>query len=270
VTLPIAASEGQCSDPIAEVSPSQTTTLSGQTTVKYGGIIIDQSTLSDAKVEDAAIATFDSITGAQLTGQQSSSRPSLGSCFVTQSTTTTPVNPFTLVGLEAGSISVQGPVGDQPLTELITGTYLADLPTGFIPAAGGKFTFTGTGGADVGPFTAVINYMSPLTWTNSSSDGTITRASGVTVDWNGGASGTFVVISGSSSSPSGFTSSFVCDAPVSAGTFTVPVPVLLTLPAGTGELSVSNYTIPVSVAIPQLDFAYAMAFASTEIDATYN
>jgi hypothetical protein len=46
--------------------------------------------------------------------------------------------------------------------------------------------------------------------------------------------------------------------------------VLLALPAGTGGLEVSNYTIPISVAIPNLDYAYAMGFASTSIDATYN
>lgn len=268
-TIPIASGGGTCVDPLSYYSPSLASTLSGKTTVKYGGVLLFQSTQPTAEIDDEAIASFESISGLQLTGYQSSSRPSLGSCFVTQTNTSEPTNPFTLTGLDAGALSVQGPVGTDPLSLIETGTYLAQLPTGFIPAAGGTFVFTGTGGADVGAFRATLNFNTPLVWTNSTSDGTITRASGVTVTWNGGLSGTFAVISGSSSA-NGFSASFVCDAPIAAHTFTVPTAVLLALPAGTGGLEVSNYTIPISVAIPNLDYAYAMGFASTSIDATYN
>ena len=268
-TIPISTSGGTCVDPLSYYSPSQASTLSSKTTVRYGGVLIVQSTEPTAAIVNEAIASFDSLSGSQLTGYQSSNRPSLGSCFVTQSNSSTPTSPFTLTGLDAGSLSVQGPVGTDPLTLVTTGTYVAQLPTGFIPVGGGTYVFTGTGGADVGAFTATVNFNTPLVWTNSTSDGTINRASGVTVTWNGGLSGTFAVISGASSA-NGFSASFVCDAPITAHTFTVPTPVLLSLPAGTGNLEVSNYTIPVFVAIPNLDYAYAMGFASTSIDATYN
>ena len=268
-TIPISTSGGTCVDPLSYYSPSQASTLSSKTTVRFGGVLIVQSTEPTAAIVNEAIASFDSLSGSQLTGYQSSNRPSLGSCFVTQSNSSTPTSPFTLTGLDAGSLSVQGPVGTDPLTLVTTGTYLAQLPTGFIPVGGGTYVFTGTGGADVGAFTATVNFNTPLVWTNSTSDGTINRASGVTVTWNGGLSGTFAVISGYSSA-NGFSASFVCDAPISAHTFTVPTPVLLSLPAGTGDLVVSNYTNPASVTIPNLDYAYAMGYASTSIDATYN
>ena len=271
VSIPIAASGGTCVDPLSYYSPSLAGTLSGKTTVNFGSVMIGQATESTAEIDDKAIASFDSIGGGQLAGYQTSTQPSLGSCFVTQSNSSTSTNPFAMTGLDAGALSVQGPVGTDPLESVETGTYTAQLPAGFIPPLGGSFVFTGSGGPGVGPFTATaaVNLAGPLVWTNSTSVGTIARSSGVTITWNGGLNGTFVQISGYSSA-GGFSSSFVCDAPIGAHAFTVPAPVLLALPAGTGELMVSNYTNPASIAIPNLDFAYAMGYASTSIDATYN
>jgi len=55
---------------------------------------------------------------------------------------------------------------------------------------------------------------------------------GVTVNWTGGAAGSYVVIGGSSAnSTSGISGSFSCFAPVAALTFTVPNFILLNLPA---------------------------------------
>jgi uncharacterized protein (TIGR03437 family) len=270
VALPIATNGGTCVDSLSIVNPSQTGTLSGKTTVKFGAVAISQDTTSDGTL-NAAIAIFDSISGSSVGGYTSSKQPSYGSCFVTQSNSSTVTSQYTVTGLDAGSISVQGPVGSEPLpgNSFVPGIYLAQLPAGFIPASGGTFTFTGTGGADVGAFTGSVVFNTPLVWTNSTSDGTVTRASGVTVDWNGGNPGTYVQISGSASN-AGFSASFVCNAPVAAQTFTVPPPVLLALPAGSGSLAVSNYTIPAVLTIPNLDFAYAEGYAMTDIDATYN
>ena len=274
VTLPIATNGGTCVDPLSNLNPTQSTTLSGKGTVKFGEIAIAQETDSSGTA-DEAIAIFYSISGSSLTGYQSSSRPSYGSCFVTQSNASTVTSPYTLTGLNAGSVSVQGPNGSVTLTTYpqLPGDYIAQLASGFVPASGGTFTFTGTGGVDVGAFSAPVVFTTPLVWTNASSDGTVTRGSGVTVNWSGGGPGTFVEITGDAvSSSAAFSASFVCDAPVSAGTFTVPPAVLLALPAGSGSLAVGNYTTPTNftTASPQLDFGFAIAFASTSIDATYN
>jgi uncharacterized protein (TIGR03437 family) len=279
VTIPISTNGGTCVDPLAFVSPAQASTLAGQATVKFGAVSIGQTTMPNAvgggtATTDSATAIFESIGGSSLTGYQSSSRPSLQSCYVTQSGSATPVNPFTFTGLNAGSVSVAGPAGTQTLTSNpgFPGTYIAEtLPAGFVPASGGSFTFTGTGGTAVGPFTAGLSLPSLLTWTNASSDGTVSRGQGVTVNWTGGTGSGFVEISGGSAAASGaFSASFVCDAPASAGTFTVPASVLLALPAGNGSLSVSSYTIPSEFSASGLDFAYTMAYWTTSINATYN
>lgn len=273
-TISIAGGGGTCTDPLAIVSPTESTTLSGQTTVRYGSVVLFKDT-SSSGTTDEAIAVFESISGI---GYSSSSqpRPSYGSCFVTQRSTTTTTNPPTVIGLDAGTITVHGPNGTETLTPnpMVTGIYSDQSPPDgdfTIPTSGGTFTFTGSGGTDVGAFSTAVAFTNPLVWTNSASDGTVTRASGVTVNWTGGSSGTYVEISGSaSSSTAGFSASFICHAPVANQTFTVPVEVLLALPAGTGSLAVGNYTTPTSFTASGLDFGYAMGYASTDIDATYN
>jgi uncharacterized protein (TIGR03437 family) len=282
VSLPIATNGGTCVDPLSIVSPIEEGTLSGKGTVRLGFVAVAQVTDSSGSsaaptVIDEAAADFYSISGS--TGYNSSTLPSLGSCVVSQSSSTDLGNVPTVTYLNAGTVSVSGPpLGTVQLKEEAkTGIYIANnlglpgIPNFTIPPSGGTYTFTGTGGSDVGPFTASVNFLNPLVWTNASSDGTVTRASGVTTTWTGGASGTYAQISGSSaSSNSAFSASFVCDAPVSAESFTVPPAVLLALPAGSGSLMVSNYTNPVSANIPDVDFSYAEAYVSTSIDATYN
>lgn len=281
VSLPIAANGGTCVDPLAYVSPAEATILSGKSAVKFGYVSIGQmtepnSTGTGTTTIQSANAEFLGISGASLTSYESSTHPSLGSCFVTQSNSLTAVNPYAFTGLDAGSISVQGPNGTQTLTKesiLSLFIYSADpLPSGFIPSSGGTFTFNnGSGGPDVGSFSTGVAMPPPLVWTNASSDGTVNRSSGVTVNWTGGGGTGYVDIAGSSVSTSAvFSATFVCLAPVSAGTFTVPPPVLLALPAGTGALMVSNYTTPVDFSASGLDYAFGEAFTTTDIQATYN
>jgi hypothetical protein len=76
------------------------------------------------------------------------------------------------------------------------------------------------------------------------------------VTWTGGAAGTYVDIAGGSTATingKSVTVSFVCLAPVSALQFTVPPPVLLALPAGSGSLSVGNYSNVKLFTAPGLD-----------------
>jgi len=107
-----------------------------------------------------------------------------------------------------------------------------------------------------------------LTWTNSASLGTINRASGVTVNWTGGANGTYAQISGNVVATA-FSASFVCNAPVGAGAFTVPPAILLTLPAGIGELTVRNYATPSAFTVSELDIAFSTVCTLSTISPMY-
>jgi uncharacterized protein (TIGR03437 family) len=276
VTMPIATTDGPCTDSLTFVDPALAATLAGKTTAKFGFLSIGQDTNTSGIVTDEAGGFFENIDGYLVSGYQSNSQPSVGSCVVTQGLSLAALNasnPFGLNGIDVGPISVTNPSGtQQALTEQSTlfGFYSAQLPSGFVPAAGGNFTFNGSGGNGIGAFTAPLSFPNPLQWTNSSADGTIGRAQGVTVNWTGGTNGTYAQITGNSSSSTGFYASFTCDALVSAHTFTVPAPVLLSLPAGTGTLTVSNYTNPASFSATGLDFGFTIGFVSTNIDATYN
>jgi hypothetical protein len=122
----------------------------------------------------------------------------------------------------------------------VTGLYVTQLAAGAIPTSGGTFIFNGAGGAVVGPFTATVNFPSPLlSWTNQPAATTVTRSQGLNVTWSGGAAGSYVQIGGSSSS-SNVSASYTCIAPVAAGQFTVPTYILQAMPAGSGTTSVEN------------------------------
>jgi hypothetical protein len=203
---------------------------------------------------------------------------SLGNCSLSGTINiTTTGTPLTITGLDAGSITIQGPTGSQLLTNLViptqsgpTGEYYYILANSFFPPTGGTFTFTGTGGKDVGAFTTSISYTNPLVWTNMSAISAITRASGQNITWTGGSPNTYVYIEGSSSSAAASVS-FFCYAPASAGQFTIPNYILLALPAGnSGSLGVGNFGTAASFTASGLTTGLVQAGVSFSINPNYN
>ena len=121
----------------------------------------------------------------------------------------------------------------------------------------------------MGASSATVNLPNPLlNWTNESAGATVTRAQGVQVTWTGGASGTYVFISGSSTS-GGVIGSFTCFAPQSALQFTVPAYVTETLPAGSGTLMVENTTQYTTFPATGLDLGVAFGFTGASTNSTY-
>ena len=265
-TLPIG--QGVCSDPVYGINGTLLGQLSGQTTVKSGTVIVGQS-VGTSGTSNIALASFSSNTGSAY--GSTSGIVSLGSCLVTEVAGSG--GSSTSTGLDAGaSIALTGPLGAYTLSPIptITGIYTAQLPTGAITSTGGAFTFKGPGGANVGAFTTTVNLPNPLmSWTNQSAGATVTRSQGVQINWSGGTPGSYVVITGSSSGSGGTSGSFVCYAPQSALTFTVPPYVTGTLPAGSGSLSVENGTSFVSFSASGLDNGLGFGFNSIDINSTY-
>ena len=117
---------------------------------------------------------------------------------------------------------------------------------GAIPQSGGAFTFTGSGGTDVGSFTSVLTFNNPLlSWTNPTVAASIDRTQGFTATWTGGNPGSYVVVSGTST-PAGTaanpaaTVGFTCFANVADRQFSVPSYILSALPPGAGGVLVQN------------------------------
>jgi uncharacterized protein (TIGR03437 family) len=276
ITLPVAQGGGACSDPTSAINPGLIQSLIGKSTVKLGYLSIGQSTEQTAAAGKSTTNTagsyFYSYPGSafQASLNNASNIPSIGSCILEVGGTG-----IEATGLNAGTITVSG--AGNPATTLqpfssLPGYSYASLSS--VPANGGAFTFTGSGGADVGAFTATVNVPPALVWTNQSSITTVNRAQGQLVTWTGGAPGTYVSIGGQSTVSTGastvVSATFTCLAPVSAGQFTVPSYILLSLPANQiGALNIVNETDPQSFSASGLDYAYAYATFLTDIQVAY-
>jgi uncharacterized protein (TIGR03437 family) len=281
-TIPVAASGKTCSDPNSMFSPGLIQTLSGQSTVRLGSLSVRQTTSIGAGtniVSNNLSGVFQSVSGTNYATGVGGNFVSVGSCLVTNSS----FNGYTATStsLDAGpSITVTGPQGSLGLTPITFAgqtlkTYSAtSVPTNFIPATGGPFTFdNGSGGADIGHFNTTTTSPTSFTWTNPSAVTVITRGSGVTVTWSGGAPGVTVTIIGSSSAlvnGQTVTGSFTCVAPLSVQQFTVPAPVLLALPAGSGNLALQDSTAPQGFPATGLDVGYVSSAAAFTENVQYN
>ncbi len=237
VTFSINPSGGACVDTPSGLNGNQLTPQSSQS-LKTGLLALIQTNSAKDGTVNVTDAAFQKYTGIFSPNGQVSP----GECVVNF----LPSTGGTLDGLKAGTITLTGPNGlDVTLANQfgIVGAYYSPLAAGAIPSTGGTFTFKGSGGADVGSFTATVTLTNPLiTWTNQGTFSSVDRTQPVMVTWSGGNPGTYVYIAGGSVATGNpaVKADFTCVAPVEAGQFTVPPYILLSLPAGTGSLNLQN------------------------------
>jgi len=244
VSMSIGASGGTCSDPLTSY-----TGLNIQTNgLRQGSITLGRVAAATplppfgTTTTDSATGVFESYNWTQLAASRGMGVSVYGACtvFTFSDISPTTADPVTPTYLDAGALSLVGPAGGSPISIPATekGVYnvLLGGSNGF-PAppylSPGNYTLTGAGGADVGPFTSTLTLPAPFTWTNMDAITSVPRASGVTVNWAGGAG--YVLIEGYSailtSQATGAGANFMCLAQASAGAFTVPPVVLSALPA---------------------------------------
>jgi hypothetical protein len=242
VVFPIHPGGGTCVEPTLGVSGDQILTGT-QDTLKAGVVTLVQTNSTDSKgvltVTNSANAAFEKDSGllAAATGRGALVSP--GGCWVG------PIiagGSLTLVGLDAGTITLTGPAGLAVTLAPqlgLKGAFSATLAAGAIPSSGGTFTFQGSGGADVVSFTSTVTFSNPILNPNLTAAATIDRTQGLLVTWTGGNPGTTVIIGGTSTG-SEVTAGYSCRVDVAAGQFTVPSYILLGLPAGSGGVSIQN------------------------------
>lgn len=271
---------GVCTDTYTGLNGTTINSLTGSTNYSSGIVEVGQLTTPSVgggspTVNDIALADFEQVSGSYSIS--SSGTISVGSCSLLQGLTSTGTVTVTETGLNAGTVTVTPPGGGPVTLQTIpqeTGIYEAQLTSGAIPTSGGTFAFSATGASganSVGAFTANVNFPNPiLSWTNQSAAANITRSAGLTYNWSGGAPGTFVIVSGSSSSSaSGVSGSYSCIFPQSAGTGTVPAYILDALPAGNGTSSIENSTSFNSFSATNLTYGYAIGFVSFSVNSIY-
>jgi uncharacterized protein (TIGR03437 family) len=289
---------GVCSDPVGTgLTPTELTLLQQQGTVALGSIGLTRTAISlnipgvpaglGNTTTDTGSASFAKYTFQQYTAATGGINvTTYGACsvyFVTGSATT-PVDPIVPTPLDAGTaITINGPGGVKTLTAQSTGSYYASLGGGTSPLylSPGNYTVTGPGGKDVGPINTSISVPAALNWTNASSVSTVNRANGQLITWSGGDPAGSVVILGFSSTnvaSSSATAGFECIAPTSAGQFTIPSVVLLSLPptpaggitsGAFGYLGVSALSAQKNFTATGLDLGYLSASSSTAQTVTY-
>ncbi len=158
--------------------------------------------------------------------------------------------------LDAGSnFTIEGPNGS--LTEPSNSGNFDTLNANGTYLTPGSYTVTGTGGADIGPFSVNFTVLAFPTVTSPANGATVTRSSGVNVSWTGGdPSGNLQI--GISNQANG--TSAQCVVSSGPGTFTIPAYVMLALPTGGYTFSFASAWEYVPVIATGLDlgiFQYA-------------
>ncbi|HYL34589.1 MAG TPA: hypothetical protein VEV17_01605 [Bryobacteraceae bacterium] len=216
----------------------------------------------------AAFGTAGSLV--DLTQQFASSVASAGTCMVTRFSGRFPPQLSQSPqgrSLDAGAtLTFNGPNGQNAMPGR-SGVYQALLGGGFQSATVpvGSYAISGTGGADVGPFTAALSVDNTLIWTNKSAMSSVDRSMPLTLTWSGGPTGGFVLI-GAAVRSDKTTVLMQCTAQSEQGSFTIPDFVLSALPAAdaaSAYLSVGPHPFSSPMTIPGLDLVY---FANLSVD----
>ena len=268
-SLPISGSGGACIDEVNGLTGNQISP-SGGVTLRTGLVSLVQSDRQAKNgahtVTTSANAAFETYTGLHTPNNAVSP----GGCIVSD-LAVVPVGNIT--GLDPGTINFAGTGGisGTMTTQFgIKGAFTLSLTPAAIPQSGGSYTFTGTGGADVGSFTSTLNFANPIiAWTNPSDAATIDRSQELVVNWTGGNPGSYVFVTGTSTSAApAVTGGFTCLAKVDAGQIKVPSYILSALPAGSGAIGIQNDTylpltptgIDTGQAVGEIDFSVTSTF----------
>jgi uncharacterized protein (TIGR03437 family) len=253
VTIPVSANGASCTDPATGLSGTALQNLGSKTAANTLALALGYLEDGD-KLQPSILALPVAFPPSVLA--QGYEYASQGSCTV--------IPPrqgnFNPAVLDIGSVQITGPAGTINVNGLQTA-----FPGNSIPS--GSYTFTGSGGADIGPFKTTINYEPAVTVTNQDALSTITRSQGVTVNWTGGPASGNVMLLGWVGNRYGSTR-FVCHAPASAGKMTVPASILLSLNTGPGGIEVFTMNSALITA-KGLDIGYVLTGGEVLTKSTY-
>jgi uncharacterized protein (TIGR03437 family) len=241
VTMAIGSGGAQCTDPGA-LTAAQIAEATKNGGIRSGSVGVnhyDGLSGTTHEISDGLQAVFAKTPLSALSGF--SAVVPVGSC--TEFQFPVPLPNGTNTYLDAGKISVGGAVGPYDLYSSSKGSYSLSFLPGATSSPGlitdgtmlsaGTYNFTGSGGADVGAFTAAVDYVNTFHW-DQSSVSSINRSQPLTFNWTGGTAGgvvTMVIISSLAPGPTGSIGAAIfCYANGAAGTFTIPAPLLAALP----------------------------------------
>ena len=190
-TIPIApVGQSFCSDPGGLSNANLTKVLNGGT---LNTARIDLDTIDGNNTS----ATFEQWNYSNLIASRGlPGGPSPGSCTVYNVASGRGIvssDPFSVPGLDAGTqLTLSGPNGTKTLSLISSGLYGASLSakgqTAYLVP--GKYTINnGSGGKDIGAFTATLTIPQSIVWTNIASSKSIPTSGGMLITWSGGGAG---------------------------------------------------------------------------------
>jgi uncharacterized protein (TIGR03437 family) len=247
----------------------------------------DSGTVTDLTA-DRATGAFVTASGSGFIFNAAVAVPPPGSCSVYSGVGdyTSGAAPFAFPTsvLDAGSLTLTGPAGNQSFAQTTVGSvtyyatpsgessslasFTAGAPALYLNA--GTFKITGAGGADVGAFTASVTVPgSGITWTNRDQITTVDRTQPLTVNWSG--TGAVTVEGVSYDAPTNTSTEFQCQAPAGSTSFTVPAWILANLPfskiaspSSQALIGISSVSAPVPFTASGLDSGAVVVVSGQE------
>ena len=176
--------------------------------------------------------------------------------------------------LDAGDfLSVRGPRGDVPMPRKTTATsssYSATLGGNLSGAPPfldpGTYSVSGGGGPDIGVFSASVTSTAAITWTNQDQVLNVDRAKNLTMTWSGADASTPVmaVVGANFDGVTNAAVMFMCLAPSTSNSFTIPAPILSSMPASQPTLQSTGLLL-----LGALPTASTAKFAAPGLDAGF-
>jgi hypothetical protein len=228
----------------------------GNGNIVAGGFTVAKVTVTlpstGTNTSESIGGNFSSYTQAEW--QYPFSAPTFGACSVLDITDPAKAPYLPDAYLDAGTITVSGPnvPSGTVITKSITQTgpsYLFRAATGTTLADGGTYTISGSGGTQVGPFTASMTLPQSFTVTNWDAITGINRANGLTVNWSGTGFNTVVITATGQSLATTETVTVSCVVAGSLGTYSIPQGALAMLfPTQVASLTVTATTVTSGIA----------------------
>ncbi len=250
VTIPIAAA-GQTSCSAPGFSQTTLNNLSNGGNVVFAGLTIGRIT-----TYTNGVGTATDLVGGPISRfsaaewLQEFAGPYIGPCNVLDETYAAGAKEPTGADafLDAGaSLTISGPGANGPVTPVVspTGPVYINKPSGFALTLGGSYTFSGSGGTQVGPFSVTASMPSSFAVSNLNALSSINRSQPLTVNWTGTGFDEVIIRIQSDilTTTTTHAVALTCAVPAAPGTYTIPAAALAYLLPTNAAGSIGQFSV---------------------------
>ncbi|HWB86575.1 MAG TPA: hypothetical protein VG675_20700 [Bryobacteraceae bacterium] len=268
-TIAVSASGNECDDPLT-FRAAQLSAAEQAGRLHSAQVSLIHSSPAGGSGTNNLTASFLSYPMATLVQSLVPLTPSLGSCYMTELNLRADLGALPHgTPLNAGGVMMEsGPSGSLNAQAQSLGSFSATVTPADLPA--GAYSIFGGGGGDVGPYRANFNVTSPLQWTNSSAYNGASLLIGsqpLTFTWSADPNG-YVTISIAANNPN-IETSVVCNAPASAGSFTVPDFIARSIIAAPATFTVNVVDAPIPFTATGLDLGTVTVGTTASVNGSF-